>query len=140
MANVSCFLWCSQDNLESLTLNKNRYVIQTHYSTLELLFWVCFCTVVLYFSVCNKWISFEDQHICLSFFSLIFVSNEAKICLVRWFYCFSWSWISFRCLYLDNNRSILFFILWTKIKKFGWKLVVFYKESVSWLVLSYQPV
>ena len=53
VVNVSCFLKYTLYILEYLTLNKNHQVIQTH--ELELLYWVyCFCSVVLYFSTCNK--------------------------------------------------------------------------------------
>ena len=39
---------------------------------LELLFSVyCFCTFALYFQMCHKQISFEEQHVYLSFLSLI---------------------------------------------------------------------
>ena len=57
LVNVSCFLWCTWCNLEYLAMNKNHQAIQIYHSMLELLFWVCFCIVVLNFSKCNKWIS-----------------------------------------------------------------------------------
>ena len=53
--------------------------------------------------------SFENQHVYLSFLSLIFVTSEKQICVVHMFYTFRCSWISFPCLYLNNNHLILFY-------------------------------
>ena len=47
MAMFLVFVRCTQDNLEYLTLNKNRQAIQIHHSMLDLLFEIhCLCTVV----------------------------------------------------------------------------------------------
>ena len=59
------FLRRTRYNLEYLRQNKNHLVIQIHRSMLGLLFLgYCFYTASLYFSTCNKEISFEDeQHV-----------------------------------------------------------------------------
>ena len=110
--NVSWFLWCIRYSLECLTLHKNRQAIQTHHSTLELLFWVyCYYTALLYISRCNKWTSFEEQHVYSNFLNLSSVISKEQIYVVHWFYYFPCSWISFPCLYLDNNCLASFFIV-----------------------------
>ena len=62
-----------------MTLNKNRHLIQTHHSTLWLLFCVeCFYIAVLHFSKCKKLIGLEEQHSYLSISKLIVALNYVK--------------------------------------------------------------
>ena len=105
------FLWCTRYNLECLTMNNNYQAIQTHHFTLMLLFeFYCFCTVVLYFSTCNKYTSFEKQHVYWNLLNPISVKKQEHVCVVHLFCCFLCSWISFPCFYLDNNCLTSLFI------------------------------
>ena len=84
---------------------------QTHHSTLELLFWVYwYCIVVFYFSTSNRYTSFEKQRLCSNFLNPISVASERQICVIQSFYCFLCTWISFPSLYLENNWLISFFV------------------------------
>ena len=58
-----------------MTLNKNRQEIQTHRSTLELLFLAhCFLLLSYIFPrIINKWANFEKQLVSIGFSSLRYV-------------------------------------------------------------------
>ena len=93
--------------LEYLAPNNNHNVIQSHYSKSELLFWVyCFCIVVFYFSICNRYTGFEEKHV------------NSNFCM-------------FPCLRLDNYPSISFFYC-----LFCEKLIMFYVDFMLQVIAN----
>ena len=109
MGNVSqSFLWYARYNFEYLTLNKKRQAIQTHHSTLELLFWAC-CFVVFFYifsriltnrqALKSKIFLFElrNSNLC---------NKKEQICAVHSMDCFPCL-----CLYLNNYQIVLFFLI-----------------------------
>ena len=103
------FLQCTRYILENLTLNTNHLVIQTHHSMLELYSFefIVFVLLSYIFSRCIK----KEKHVYFNFLNLISVTSWKRICVIQSYYYFPCSWMSFTCLYLNNNRLILFFIL-----------------------------
>ena len=62
-----------------------------------------FVPVFYFFKTC-----FDEQHVYLSFLSVLFAINCEQICVVHSCYCFSYSRISFQCLYLVKHWLISF--------------------------------
>ena len=82
--------------------NRNRIANQTHLSTLKL--YTVFALLFCFFKTC-----FEEQYFSLSFLSVLFAISREQIRVVPLFYCFSYSRISFLCLYLVKLWLISFY-------------------------------